>query len=437
MRRSFGSLLKTGSQLGLGALGRSDAWPSFARGILVYGSAEAATRIVRLAAILVVARQISPTMLGTAALALSLFELVRVLANVGVGQRIIVARDDELESICLAASKLFWLVCGGVMAIQLALAAIAWSIFGLTQAAAMLAVLALVYVFMPAGLVQIFLALRDQRMGATARVVAVQNIADSALTLALVLIWPSAWAIVLPKLLTAPVWLILARRTFKWTPDRAVNPAPIAAFASFGPAILGSEMLNAVRLHADKLLVGALLGTEALGLYFFAFYAGLGITQSLVMAVNLVLFPHLAKIKGDAADREFRRAFLDSLLIMCPLVAAQALLAPIYVPIVFGDKWIAAAPYLSLLACAAIPLLAGSLIGARLRAAQRPFAETIIMAAASAAALCGLAIGAQTSLAGACIGFCLGLAAILLPAAAIQLSNASLSNRPLSQGDHA
>ena len=49
-----------------------DRWPAFARGMLAYGSAEAATRIVRLGAILVVARQISPVMLGTAALALSL-----------------------------------------------------------------------------------------------------------------------------------------------------------------------------------------------------------------------------------------------------------------------------------------------------------------------------------------------------------------------------
>ena len=50
-----------------------DRWPAFARGMLAYGSAEAVTRIVRLGAILVVARQISPAMLGAAALALSLF----------------------------------------------------------------------------------------------------------------------------------------------------------------------------------------------------------------------------------------------------------------------------------------------------------------------------------------------------------------------------
>ncbi len=410
-------------------------WAGFARGMFAYGSAEAATRIVRLAAVLVIARQISPEVLGTAALALSLFELIRVLTNVGVGQRIIAASEAELASICNTANGLFWIICLSVMMIQLVGAAIAWLTFGLHDTAAMLGMLAIVYVFMPAGLVPIFLAMRAQRMGATARVAAVQNILDCVLTVALAVIWPSAWAIVLPKLLTAPVWMLLARRTYCWRPDPSLGKAPMRAFASFGPAILGSELLSAVRLHGDKLLVGALLGTEALGLYYFAFNAGLGITLSLVTACNLVLFPQLARSQGEQREREYRSAMALSLAVIVPLVAAQALLAPLYVPIVFGAKWIAAAPYISLLACAAIPLFLGALIGARFRAAQLPFAETRLTALATLAALLGLVIGAQDSLAGACIGFGLGLFLVFLPAAILSVSPASTPPKnTLSQG---
>ncbi len=399
-------------------------WPAFARGMLAYGSAEAVTRLVRLASILVVARQISPALLGTAALALSLFELVRVLCNVGIGQRIIVANDKELESVCRAASRLFWILCAGVAVLQLGVAAVCWGAFGLREVAAMLSVLSLVYLFMPAGLVQIFLAMRAQRMAATASVAAAQNIADSALTLALVIVWPSAWAIVLPKLLTAPVWLVLARRAFSWSPDRAVVPAPLGVFREFAPAILGSELLGAARLHADKLLVGAFLGTEALGLYFFAFNAGLGITQSLATACSLVLFPHLASVSREDFEREFRLAFVGGLAALAPVVAAQALLAPYYVPMIFGAKWAPAAPYLALLACAALPIFAGSAIGARHRALGRPFAETRLMAAATIAGLIGLSIGCQFSLAAACAGFGLGLGLILIPAAIVLLGRA-------------
>lgn len=412
-----------------------ERWPAFARGMLAYGSAEAITRVVRLGAILVVARQISPEMLGTAALALSLFEFVRVLANVGIGQRIITACDSELDAICNGAQRLFWLVCAGVMAIQVAVSGIAAFVFGLGEVGAMLAVLSLVYLFMPAGLVQIFLAMRDQRMGATARVIAAQNIADCLLTVALVLIWPSAWAIVLPKLLTAPIWLVLARRTYRWSRARAVRPAGISAFANFGPAILGTELLAAARLHGDKLLVGALLGNEALGLYYFAFNAGLGITQSLVAACNLVLFPHFTKAEALDLDREYRRAFAMGMAVVLPLVAAQALLAPFYVPVVFGATWIPAVPYLSLLALAAVPLLCGALIGARLRARSAPFAETRLMATATAAALLGLVLGTQLSLAAACIGFGLGLTLFLVPAAMLPLFSSRNPHVPALQGD--
>ncbi|MEP3420948.1 MAG: oligosaccharide flippase family protein [Erythrobacter sp.] len=404
---------------------KPDQWPAFARGLLAYGSAEAATRVVRLGAILVVARQISPELLGTAALALSLFEIVRVLTSVGVGQRIIVATDVELASICNAAHRLFWTICLAVMAIQLVVAAIAWTVFQLGGVAAMLAVLSAVYLFMPAGLVHIFLAMRAQKMAATARVAALQNIADAAFTVALVLIWSSAWAIVLPKLLTAPIWLIAARGTYQWSPAKDVAAAPTQEFASFGPAILGSEMLNAARIHGDKLVVGALLGTEALGLYFFAFNAGLGITQSFVAACNLVLFPHLAKAGKDQVGQEFRRSFGFGLALLLPVVIAQAVFAPLYVPFVFGENWIEAVPYVALLAVAALPLYAGAILGAHFRALNTPFSETTLMAAATLAALIGLTVGASFGLAAACLGFGVGLSIILIPAAAIQLLTVS------------
>ncbi len=398
-----------------------DRLPAFVRGMFAYGSAEAATRSVRLGAILVIARQISPELLGTAALALSLFELVRVLANVGIGQRIIVATETELSAICNAALRLFWIVCAGVMVIQLAVAAIALIVFSQMEVAAMLAALSAVFLFMPAGLVQIFLAMREQRLAATARVAAVQNITDAALTVALVLIWPSAWAIVLPKLLSAPIWLIEARKTHAWKADDTVPRASIFEFANFGPAILGSELLAAARLHGDKLLIGAILGTEALGLYYFAFNAGLGITQSFVAACNLVLFPHFAKSHLDHIGKEFRQSFGLGLAVLLPVVLAQALLAPLYVPIIFGEGWTQAVPYVALLAAAALPLYAGAILGARHRALNEPFAETRLMAAATLAALTGLAAGAQYDLTAACIGFGSGLAIILVPAAGVQL----------------
>ena len=180
--------------------------------------------------------------------------------------------------------------------------------------------------------------------------------------------------------------------------------------------------------------MGAFLGTEALGLYYFAFNAGLGITQSLITACNLVLFPHLSKLTGFEFEREFRSAFLGGFAIFAPLVTVQALLAPFYVPIVFRAKWTAATSYIALLACAALPLFVGSLIGARERALGDPAAETRLMAMATASGLIGLTIGCQLSLAAACFGSGAGLALILFPAAIPHLSR-SLPISSHAQGE--
>tara|TARA_R100001126_G_scaffold37524_1_gene20927 strand:- start:133 stop:903 length:771 start_codon:yes stop_codon:yes gene_type:complete len=193
------------------------------RGLFAFGSAEAATRVIRLGALLIVARRVTPEIFGTAALALSVFELVRVLANAGIGQRLITATDAELPALCRTAYRLFWMLCLGVAAVQLAAAAVLAAVFDLPQVGQMLAALSLVYYVMPPGLVQIFLTMRAMRMPAVARIAATQNIVDSALTVSLVLIWPTAWAIVLPKLLAAPVWTVLARRSTRWTNSPAVS----------------------------------------------------------------------------------------------------------------------------------------------------------------------------------------------------------------------
>lgn len=399
----------------------SGALPPVLRGFAAYCLAEAASRAVRLFSIVVVSRSISPLVLGTAALALSLFEMIRILTNVGIGQRLIAASDEALPPLLKTARRLFWIACLSVAAIQLAAAAALAIIWSQTEVAAMLAILALVYPVMPFGLPSIFLAMREKRLGATARIAATQNMADNLLTLVLALAWPSAWAIVLPKLLTAPIWAVMARHARPVLFDPQVSPAPVTQFRTFGPAILGSELLSAVRANGDNLIIGAILGTKLLGVYYFAFNAGLGITQSFVAACSIVVFPHLASAAPDDRRREFTKAFLQGLMLLGPVVALQAMLAPFYVALVFGEQWAAAAPYVALLAAGAVPLYAGSLLGAFYRAEGRPYAEMRLQCVAAVVSLALVAVGATAGLVCAMSGLVVGLAITFIPAAVREL----------------
>ncbi|WP_110686011.1 oligosaccharide flippase family protein [Salinicola aestuarinus] len=402
-------------------LSRYESSPLY-RGLMAFGSAEMINRVARILAVVVIARQVSPAMMGAAALALSLFEVVRVLTNAGIGQRVIAVGATQLDATCNTAGRLFWLWCLLVCGVQLLLAGALW-LTGLSDIAVMLSVLAGVYLFMPAGLVSVNLLMREERFGAIARIATIQNVSDHLLTLILVLIWPSAWAIVLPKLCTAPLWLILARRARPWAPCSRSGYAPWRGFVGFGTGVLISELVNVGRVQLDKLIVGALFGVNALGIYYFAFNAGLGITTSFVMALGQVLFPYLCSAKDASQRRQrCRKGMRVALLVFLPILLAQVTLAPWYVPWVFGAQWTEAAPLVSVLGLGAIPMIFAAVASAWLRANDHAGIEAGISSASTAAALTGLVTFASWGLMASAVAYVAGLAMVVIPMALWLLS---------------
>ncbi|WP_226018087.1 oligosaccharide flippase family protein [Novosphingobium sp. FKTRR1] len=367
-----------------------------ARGLGSYGSAEVATRIVRLLTTVVIARSLAPEIVGEAALALTVFELVRVLERIGTGQQIVQAKADELAATCNSVQRFYAGWTGALMIVQLLVAALLALAFHRPTAGAMLAVLTLVYPFMAGGHVQFYLAMRAGQVARLARIGACQSIADQILTAALLLLWPNAWSIVLPKLLTAPIWLILARRAAPWRPDRAAGQLPASRMLRYAGPIMLADGMTALRTQGDNLIIAALLGTSALGTYYFAFNAGVGIVSSLVTAFGSVAFPMLCAAKvGAARMGVLRRLVIGGAAVFVPIVALQALAAPLYVPLVFGAHWAFAAPLIAILCLAGLPLLVAQITGCWLRAEGRVGIDAANSTLTCALALGGLWLGAH------------------------------------------
>ncbi|MEL7153225.1 MAG: oligosaccharide flippase family protein, partial [Pseudomonadota bacterium] len=264
----------------------------FAKHLGAYSVSEVAAKLSRLTVVLVIARVLSVEAIGLVAAAMAASDLFKAFTENGVTQRIIRAGATELAATCRRAHAIYWVWCGGLFVIQVAFAVAFGWYTGNTLIAAMIALLAVEYLFMPGGLVNCALAMRDGRMSETAAIAGGQIVGANLATAALVLIWPSPFAIILPKVLSAIFWLVAMRRLRPWQSE-AVQAAKLGPFFRFGAAILGGEVLKAARLQADKLVVGGLLGAEALGVWFFAVNAGLGLANSFGTAFGTVLFPHL------------------------------------------------------------------------------------------------------------------------------------------------
>jgi PST family polysaccharide transporter len=365
------------------------------RGFGALGLGEACVRLSRIVTIIVLARCLDAAEIGVAATALACFELVRVLANNGIGQMVVRAPDERLAAFCNTAYRLTWIVCVLMAAIQLAAAAVIAYVSGRPELFGMIGLLCLVYAFMPWGMVNFWLLQRQYRMGGIAAINTAQVGTDNLLTAGLAFAGIGPWAIVAPKLLTMPIWLVMLRRMVVWRREPSAGFVPYPEIARFAGPVLASEILLAARFNLDKVIVGAILGIEALGIYYFAFGAGYGLTMVLTSALVAASFPHLAAagIDGKELLRRFDRALIKLALPISGLIVLQAMAVFIYVPILFGEKWTAMTPLVAILCVSAATKPWYDLSTQLLRAAGMPVYELVAAGLVTICLLGALAAG--------------------------------------------
>lgn len=319
------------------------------------GSAEAVNRVTRVIAAICLARALDPVAFGIAAIALTTAELLRVFTQTGLGAQIIQAPAEELESTCAAAHRLNWVMHGTIFAVQLALAWPVASFFGDPAIGWMIVILAIPLLIYPLVAVRVYRTQRRNRMGITGAMNALQISTDNLLTAAMALAGFGLWSVVIPKLIVAPLWVIFYWRIEKWRPSERPTPHAMRRCFAFGSRVLGSEVIGALSMHADKFIIGALLGLKAVGVYFFAFNAGLGITRAFIAATSLGLLPHLCAARDQQEQfARFKSGVGMSYAMMAPILIVQIALAPIYVPIIFGEQWVDSTQLLMVLCASAV-----------------------------------------------------------------------------------
>jgi teichuronic acid exporter len=374
------------------------------------GSSEILIRVSRLVATVILARFLTAEDYGLAAIVLTTHEFIRVFTRNGVIDKIVQADEADLGQICRTAYGLNWLIASVLFVVQALGALLIAQIYGNSQLILPICLIALTYLIYPFGSVQMGLLRRENRFDAVAMAMLVMVATDNVLTGILAFLGCGMWAIVLPKLLVAPTLVGMCRKYHPW---RMQGPWTLAGWRhilQFAGNILGVEMLTTFRENVDYLLIGRLVGVQALGIYYFAFNAGLGISLSAINAIRSSLYSDLCAVRSNA--ELFKQRYFQGLKtivpIIIPLVLLQSSLSPIYVPLVFGQKWVerGALPILILICLSALsrPFADGASLA--FRALGNPQIElrwnglfTVVLAAA-------IWIGTGWGIVGAAIAVC-------------------------------
>ncbi|MFN8060122.1 MAG: lipopolysaccharide biosynthesis protein [Vicinamibacterales bacterium] len=138
------------------------------------------------------------------------------------------------------------------------------------------------------------------------------------------------------------VWRLMVTR---WRPTLSFDRAAFAELFSFGAAVQTRRLLEYAAQNLDTLIVGRLLGLEALGYYDKAFSSANRLPL-LILAGPTIVFRVFAVIQDDAPRfrRAFRKVILSVSLLVFPVLTGLAVVASDLFVVLYGAQWTAAVP---------------------------------------------------------------------------------------------
>lgn len=330
----------------------------YIRNVSWLGGAELANRIFRLGTTITLARLFTAEDYGLMAFIYTTFEIASVFTlKHGISAKIIQAEQEKLPAMCDTSYWLNWLVCVSLFVLQCLVAFPIAYFYDNERLLLPLCTSALAYLVLPLFMVNSALIERENRLKITAICNAVQSFVNNIIIVTLALLGMGIWSIVWSLVLSMPVWIYITWTNHPWRPPTKFTLDKWQEIFHFSKNILGTKILGKMRMNIDYLIVGKFLGIESLGIYFFAFNAGSGITTNVVYAFTSALFPHLCELKEQKTKlkKQFYSSLKSIAIVIVPLVLLQSSLAPIYVPIVFGQKWLMAVPILIMVCLSVIP----------------------------------------------------------------------------------
>jgi PST family polysaccharide transporter len=164
------------------------------------------------------------------------------------------------------------------------------------------------------------------------------------------------WSLVAHQIASQATNVTILWVVSNWRPGFMFSFSHARDLLSFGMGTIGSGILSFVNRRMDDLLIGAFLGSTALGYYNIAYRILLAFTQLISQVGAKVMFPIFAKLQSDSEKlRETYYTAVNYLsIVSVPVFIGLAVLAPYVIPVVFGAKWSASVPVMQVLSFAGL-----------------------------------------------------------------------------------
>lgn len=306
---------------------------------------------LRLTSLAVIARHLAHDELGLVTMLVAIVATMQAFGDFGLNAVIVQRRNLSTEHV----SSLFWLAQLAGIAILVAIVVLEPAIvtfYGDERLDGYLPWLAVRFLVAPAGLPFQAILQRDLQFRRLFVIQAGSAVVGAVCTIGLAISGYGIWSLVLGELALISVQS-LAALTLGWTtwhPALHFRRADLRGPLQTGLYQIGERALNLFATSIDYILIGRVLGAQALGVYAIAFELA-SLPARLNVVVNRVALPLLSQRQDEHV--QFKNGFLELMrvvaLVQLPIVIGIGAFAPLLVPVVFGSGWSGAIPLVQIL----------------------------------------------------------------------------------------
>lgn len=384
------------------------------------------TQIVSWASTLIVIRLLAPQDYGLFAMAQVMLTLLSTLNGWGLASALIREEHVSEERLRQTLGMLI-LLNAGLALTQFIAAPLVAAWFEQPLVTDLLRVQSLLYLSVPfCALPHAILSRRmDFRRPAQVRLAAALAGAVTALTGAL-----SGWGVW--TLVSAPMAMLLTEAIgMTWAARAPIRPSfrftGAGHIAGFGGVMTATQLFWFVQSQADVMIAGRVLDAHSLGVYTTGLFLAQLLAAKFVPPINEVAYAAYAayaRQQGEGKADQGAAALLATIrlvmLVGLPAYAGLAVVAPVLVPVLLGEKWAEIVPLLPILAGAMAMLTLQILFSPATNARGFPGIALRVTMLGAVVMPCAFLIGSQWGATGFAWGWVGGMA--VLTAATIQLS---------------
>lgn len=300
--------------------------------------------IFQVARIVVLGRLLAPEDFGLMAMMVVVTGFAGIFGEVGLGSAIIQRPNPTRNEL----SSLYWLnvVFGILVYLVLLFATPFVAIFySSPDLRTMLPVASLPFLFIPLG--NQFRALLQKKLlfKTLSRIEVISSGLGSLASIFLAFAGWGVWSLIYAQLVESgfrTCWLCWIGWRLPTRPLMHFLIQDLRGYIKFGLHDVGAMSINYFNSRMDQLVIGVILGPEALGFYSMAFNLVMMPVQKINPILTRVAFPVFAQVQHDR-DR-LKRGYLKMLNILtavnAPVLMGFAAVAPLAIPLILGDKWL-------------------------------------------------------------------------------------------------